>query len=246
MRLYLIRHAQSGNNVLLNEIGRTHDPLLTSLGETQAQKLSQYLVGQPEMPTGAFGEERNPDDVPYRFTHLYCSAMQRALQTANEIGQTMKIKPRIWRETHEVGGIYLDEPEGKSQGLPGLTRTELLNLYPDVDVSEEVTDNGWWPVDVGRESWEMAAERTRIVAEALKKRAGESPDDRIALVTHGAFMSTVLQWLLNGKNVPSLFYAHYNTAISRVDFNDPIGGPDAIRLHYLNRMDHLAPQERTY
>ena len=55
MRLYLIRHAQSGNNILIDEIGRSHDPKLTPVGERQAQKLAAYLASQPDMPTGAFG-----------------------------------------------------------------------------------------------------------------------------------------------------------------------------------------------
>lgn len=246
MRLYLIRHAQSGNNALIDEIGRSHDPTLTPVGEQQAQKLATYLATQPDMPTGAFGEERNPDEIPYHFTHLYCSAMHRAVQTAYFVGQTMKIKPGIWRDIHEIGGIYLDEPEGRSQGLPGLSRTEMLNYFPEIDVSEDIGETGWWPVEVGRESWEHAAERARGVAEVLQQRAKTNPDDHVALVTHGAFMSMVIQWLLSNSARQSLYYAHYNTAISRIDFNDPMGGPDAMRLHYLNRLDHLTPDERTY
>lgn len=243
MRLYLIRHAQSANNILIEEIGRSHDPALTPVGEAQAQRLGEYLATQPDMPTGPFGQERNPNDMPYRFTHLYCSAMHRALQTAYYVGQAMKMKPRIWRDTHEIGGIYLDEPEGRSRGLPGLTRAEMLNYFPEVDVSEEVTDNGWWPVESGRESWQTAAERARVVAEALHERAKTNPDDRVALVTHGAFMSMILQWLLTDRNDPGLYYMHYNTAITRVDFNHK---PDTVRLHYLNRLEHLPPDEWTY
>jgi broad specificity phosphatase PhoE len=158
----------------------------------------------------------------------------------------MKMKPRIWRETHEVGGIYLDEPEGRSRGLPGLSRTEMLNYFPEVDVSDAVSETGWWPVESGRESWEQAAERARGVAQVLKQRADANPNDSVALVTHGAFMSMVIQWLLSNSARHSLYYAHYNTAISRIDFNDPMGGPDAMRLHYMNRLDHLTPDERTY
>jgi 2,3-bisphosphoglycerate-dependent phosphoglycerate mutase len=243
MRLYLIRHAQSGNNVLIDEIGRSHDPTLTPVGEHQAQKLASYLATQPDMPTGPFGQERNPDDMPYRFTHLYCSAMHRAVQTAYAVGQAMKMRPVIWRDTHEVGGIYLDEPEGRSRGFPGLTRTEMLNYFPEVDLSEEVSETGWWPVESGRESWDQAAERARGVAQVLLQRAETNPEDQVALVTHGAFMSMVLQWLLTDKNNPGLYYTHYNTAITRVDFNDR---PDTLRLHYLNRLDHLTSDERTY
>lgn len=243
MRLYLVRHAQSGNNALIDEIGRSHDPLLTPLGEQQAGCLGAYLATQPDMPTGAFGEERNPTEIPYRFTHFYCSAMQRALQTATLIGKAIQMKPQVWRETHEVGGIYLDEPEGKSRGFPGLTRTELLNHFPDVDVSDQVAETGWWPVEAGRESWEDAAERARKVAEVLRARADANPQDRMLMVTHGAFMSMVIQWLLTGRNNPGIYFGHYNTAITRLDFNDR---PDTVRLHYLNRLEHLAADLRTY
>jgi 2,3-bisphosphoglycerate-dependent phosphoglycerate mutase len=243
MRLYLIRHAQSGNNALIDEIGRSHDPVLTPLGERQAQRLAEHLCSQPDMPTGAFGQERNPDDIPYHFTHLYCSAMHRAAHTATIIGKAVHMKPVIWRDIHEVGGIYLDEPEGKSKGFPGLTRSELLNHFPDVEVTDEITETGWWPVAAGRESWDQASARARIIVDGLIKRADEHPDDHIAMVTHGAFMSMIIQWLVTKTNTPGLYFGHYNTAITRIDFNDR---PDTVRLHYLNRLEHLPFDERTY
>jgi 2,3-bisphosphoglycerate-dependent phosphoglycerate mutase len=243
MRLYLIRHAQSGNNALIDEIGRSHDPILTPIGVRQAERLAEYLCNQPEMPTGAFGQERNPDDMPYRFTHLYCSAMHRAAHTATIVGKALHMKPVIWRDIHEVGGIYLDEPEGKSKGFPGLSRAELLNHFPDVEVSDEISETGWWPVEAGRESWDQAVERAKIIARALHERADANPDDRVALVTHGAFMSLIIQQLVTRKNDPGLYFGHYNTAITRIDFNDRL---DTVRLHYVNRLEHLPPDERTY
>lgn len=247
MRVYFIRHAQSSNNALLYEeanTARSHDPTLTETGVRQAERLGAYLATQPEMPTGTFGQERNPDDMSYCFTHLYCSAMHRAMHTATIIGRALNMRPVVWREMHEVGGIYLDETETLSRGLPGLTRAEMLLHFPDVDVEDDaVSETGWWPVEKGRESWDEAKLRAKQMAAALTARAATNPRDRVAIVTHGAFMSLVMQWLLHSNMSVALYYAHYNTGISRLDFNTEW---DSTRLHYLNRLEHLAPEERTY
>jgi 2,3-bisphosphoglycerate-dependent phosphoglycerate mutase len=243
MRLYLIRHAQSANNALLDQRQRVYEPELTDLGVQQAACLAEYLATQPEMPTGVFGNERYANDQQYRFTHLYCSPMIRAMETARPIAQALGLEPSVWTSIHEIGGLFLEDEEGKSTGFAGPSRQQLLERFPGYTLPDEILDSGWWKVEAGRETTADYMARGVKLAIALRDRA--QTEDRIALVMHGAFMDILIKALLNqlpGKPF-DMFYAHYNTAITRFDFAD---GMDGMRLHYLNRVEHLAHDIRTW
>ena len=76
MRLYLIRHGQSQNNALYEqglERDRHFDPDLTEIGHEQARRVAKYLAENNDMP-GRLTE-------PFNLSHLYCSAITRAMQT---------------------------------------------------------------------------------------------------------------------------------------------------------------------
>lgn len=227
MQLYIIRHAQSTNNALADERLRVCDPPLTELGRLQAQIVAQHLASgrQPEPAAG-------DGHGGYGLTHLYTSPMWRALQTAQPIAQTLGLQPEIWLELHEQGGIYLDHGEGRGRvGYPGKTRPEVLAEFPGFVVPEELSEEGWW----NRDYEEMPAcyERACCVLAALARRA--ATDERIALLTHGAFIDAFLKALFHQEADEPLFYYNYNTAISRLDFH----GDGRVDVHYLNRVDHL-------
>ena len=115
MDLYIIRHAQSTNNALPAEIemsDRVCDPLLTELGHRQAElpgrapgdrprRLERSRIGRPEAG-GA------PSVTSYGITRLVCSPMRRTLLTAQPISHVLEIRPEVWLDIHEHGGIYLD------------------------------------------------------------------------------------------------------------------------------------------
>src|SRR5574341_719639 len=130
MQLYIIRHAQSTNNALLDEWDRDYDPALTELGQRQADILARHLADGAELeppPNPANREARRG----YRFTHLYCSPMWRALQTAHPIGEALGLAPEVWTEIHEQGGIYLDHRDGRGPvGYPGKTRQQMQATFP--------------------------------------------------------------------------------------------------------------------
>ena len=79
--------------------------------------------------------------------------MKRTLLTAQPISRALDLRPEIWLDIHEHGGIYLDhgEPMGKV-GYPGITRPEVLAQFPGYPAPEALTDQGWW-CD-GFEEWE--------------------------------------------------------------------------------------------
>jgi broad specificity phosphatase PhoE len=233
MELYLIRHGQSTNNALGTPTGRVQDPPLTDIGERQAEALAEHLVGGP------YPESEWESRTGYEFDKLYCSAMQRALQTAAPVSKALGLQPEVWVDVHEQGGIYLEGEDGQSVGFPGMTRAEISARFPDYVLPDAVTESGWW--NKTYEHIGAASGRAIAVAEILIERSKEG-DERIALVSHGMFVSLLIKALLNQLPSANTYYHHYNTGISRIDIRP--GAP--LILRYFNRTAHLTPDLLTH
>ncbi len=233
MRLYLIRHGQSYNNALADIRQRKHDPELTTLGEEQAQYAADYL-GQHQ--------QDHIVDEPFAITHLYCSAMYRALQTAHPISQALGLPAQVWINIHEGGGIFLTDDEGVTTGYTGMTRSQIQAQFPDYVLPDELGEDGWWDPKQGEET--LAGFTNRALTTALELRERAKSDEQIALVAHAGFLDRLLKALFNSlPDIPRThFYAHYNTGITRLDFVDR----DRVRLHYLNQVEHLPADKRSW
>lgn len=238
MRLYLIRHGQSINNALYaegREKERQFDPELTDIGKQQAQHVAQYIAEADDMPSN---QTEN-----FNLTHLYCSAMVRAMQTAQPIAQALGIQPEVWVDVHEIGGLFLADDEDNITAYPGMNRTEIGERFADYVLPEQVTDVGWWDTKQLSESPPETVARAVRVAHILSERA--HTDEHIGLVSHGAFMDLLIKAFLSRlpSHPESLFFTHYNTAITRIDFGEGYQGAtvgvDRIRIHYQNRVQHL-------
>jgi 2,3-bisphosphoglycerate-dependent phosphoglycerate mutase len=238
MELYLIRHAQSANNALADHQDRVCDPHLTELGQRQAKVVAQHLTNglTPELAKSSSVETTcSIHRRGYDITRLYCSPMLRALQTAQSISQALGIAPEVWVDIHEQGGIFLDHGEtGGVVGYPGKTRSEILAEFPNYQLPDNITETGWW--NKGYEEWPACHGRAIKVARQLREW-GDS-EERLALVSHGGFIDALLKALCNQLPSHHLWYHHYNTAITRVDF----GQDDRLHLRFLNRVDHLPPE----
>ncbi len=237
MKLYIIRHAQSTNNALTDQRGRVSDPNLTKLGFQQAEVVAEHL-GQgfdPEYRIGASDEDTTlRRRHSYNITHLYCSAMYRALLTARPIGRALGLIPEVWVDIHEHGGIFLNHGDERGLvGYPGKTRSEILGEFPDYIMPDGVTEAGWWDPAKGMEDWPGCQGRAIKVAAQLMDRA--AGNDHIAIVTHGGFIDALLKALTQQLPNRRLYYHHYNTAIARIDFR-PDGTLD---IRQINRFDHL-------
>jgi 2,3-bisphosphoglycerate-dependent phosphoglycerate mutase len=228
VELYLIRHGQSTNNALGTDIGRSQDPALTEIGVQQAEAVAAHLANGP------YPESRLDNRDSYQIDHLYCSAMQRALQTAQPIGKVLGLTPEVWVDVHEQGGIFLKEQNGAYQGYGGMTRAEILAGFPDYVLPAAISETGWW--NRGFETVPMATGRALAVAEDLLER-GPGSDQRIAIVSHGFFLNLLIKALFNQLPAIGMYYHHHNTGITRFDIR-----PDGfISLRYLNRISHLSP-----
>lgn len=237
MELYIIRHGQSTNNALGEDIiNRVMDAPLTELGHQQAQIVAQHLAGADYAETAFSYYPQQGTRENYGITRLYCSAMHRALQTAQPIAQVLALKPEVWVDTHEHGGIYLEEANGQYTGYPGLTRAEVSAQFADYVLPDDLTPEGWW--NKGIESQHDLHDRARRVADKLRHWSQDRAltQERVALVTHGMFIDSLIKALLGQLPGRHYYYHHYNTAITRIDLQ----ADGHIDVRYINRSSHLS------
>jgi len=239
MELYVIRHAQSTNNALANMHLRVNDPALTALGHQQAELVGQHLAKgiNLEMTVGKSDEDTQVNQRQgYQLTRLYCSAMHRAMLTAYHIGLATGLKPEVWLDLHEAGGMFDGHPDlDNLVGRAGRTRAEILAEFPNFQLPAEITEAGWW--NQPHEDWAACLGRAVRVSDELHRMAAEIDHaERIAIVSHGGFIDALLKALTNQMPGHNVFHHHFNTAITRLDIK-----PDGfLRVRYLNRVPHLA------
>ena len=238
MQLYIIRHGQSENNALWartgSSNGRSPDPLLTEIGQQQAQHLAQHIANN-------WGETLTEEDLHnrkgYHFTHLYTSLMQRAIVTGSAIAEQVNIPLMAWEIIHEVGGIFeRDHDTDERIGLPGPDRAFFTTHYPHLILPDTLGEVGWW--ERPYEPREQAMLRAKTFLDELQ--ASHESSDRVAIITHGGFFVAMLRTLfgfstLNNDESKNRIWLHANnTSITRLDFDER-----QIDLIYLNRIDHL-------
>jgi 2,3-bisphosphoglycerate-dependent phosphoglycerate mutase len=237
MQLYFIRHAQSANNALWaatgSETGRSFDPILTALGQQQAQRTAEFLSRRdPAAPT----DERDIQNrAAFGLTHLYTSLMTRAVATAIPIANALDLSAQAWPDLHEGGGLYLDDPTtGEPVGQAGPNREHFETNFPHLLLPETLGAEGWW--NRPYESQEDRLPRAQRVWRELRERHGQT-NDRVGFVSHGAFYNYFLTALLGLPQRDGFWFALNNTAITRLDIFE-----GHIELIYQNRADHLPPE----
>ena len=235
--LYLIRHGQSQNNAFAaesktnatGEVPRTSDPSLTRAGYAQADCVARYLAQEADKTDVRDGTHV---ENGHGIDKLYTSAMLRALETTAPISDALGLTPEIWLDVHEEGGIWLDHRDGRGPiGYPGMTRTAIEAKFPGFALPDSITEAGWWNRPF--EPRDDLVQRAGRVAEDVR-RCIAGLESRVAIVSHGTFISLLIQHLLLGQYVPDIRFSNHNTGISRLDFDG-----DSVMLRYLNRIDHL-------
>ena len=229
MHLYLIRHAESQNNVLRQDMlhQRKVDPDLTPLGYQQRDALAESMAREVD---GIYGR--------FAITHLYTSAMLRSLLTTEPLSRALDLRPSIWTDVHEKGGMF-QRKDGQVEGFPGLTRAEIGQRFPNYDMPATVTERGWYDARMAQEPEIHSFYRAMKVARALRQRSHS--DEVIAMVSHAGFLDVLLKAIfdqLPGKPHCMRYY-HQNTAITRINYDE---GP---ALVYMNRCDHLPANLRS-
>ena len=240
MKLYLVRHAQSANNVLWNGTdqveGRSSDPEITDLGHQQAARVGAHFAQTGNEPRQHPLDESTSSD--FDLTHIYCSLMTRSILTAEYIAAHCKIPAQALPDIFEQYGIYEHDSSGAMRGLPGPGREYFTTRFPDIRLPENVNEAGWWNRDA--ETTSEFILRVKTVVDSIRQQHAHT-DDSVAMVVHGDFIDQFINELMgaprhqhNYKNDWVANWTFHNTSISRIDF---VNGANTVV--YLNRIDHL-------
>ena len=240
MELYFIRHGQSINNANWNnaDYQESPDPVLTEIGQEQAQILADFLKKHQTITNDREWNVQNR--YGFGLTHIYTSLMERAAFTAAPIAQALDIPLIAWREIHEEGGIYSREDKLKVQGLPGRPRSFFMQNFRTLTLPDDLDETGWWnrPYEADEERQPRA---DQVLGELLPRHRDQEGQSvhRVALVSHGGFFMRLvcamlkLPWRQAALGLRSWFILN-NCSISRFDIFK-----NEINIAYLNRTDHL-------
>ena len=88
------------NNICKNYQERVSDPKLTENGHLQSTYLAEFLQKGLHLSQREFEENKRP------FDQIFCSAMQRSLETVGQVGVAIGLKPEVWLDIHEAN-FYL-------------------------------------------------------------------------------------------------------------------------------------------
>ncbi|EKX41098.1 hypothetical protein GUITHDRAFT_112831 [Guillardia theta CCMP2712] len=246
LRLILVRHGQSTNNVLMEELEgkrksdsisleegrerwfseRSDDPPLSQRGEVEAEMLASRLY--PELE----GER----------VSLLCSPMKRALQTAKPLVDKFGGSCLVHPDFHESGGIYGRAVAGVCGPGKALTKQEIEEQF-GYDTS--LLPEGEWDRRAGREEESEVPKRARRAADwvlslQLKEEAA-SRDPVMLIVMHADFIDHLIKalFILRGnlnEELLECFNLHTDN-VSVTELRVPFGG-GAVTLRYLNRLIH--------
>lgn len=216
MRFVVIRHGQSGNNLLWeqtgSEAGRHPDTPLTETGHEQAKLLAESI-------------ERL---LPWRIDTIYTSLMARAVQTAAPIAEALDL-PLIGRtDLFEVGGPFdLDEDEQRIPH-PGATADELFELCDRLALPPAASSRGWWTGPVENET-DGPTDRARNLVADIRGRNDE--DATVALVSHGYFSQFLFREFLGIREMPGWVEIH-NTSLTVYEDSPEFQSCRALRVNW--------------
>jgi 2,3-bisphosphoglycerate-dependent phosphoglycerate mutase len=206
---------------------------MTDLGVRQTEALADFLSRYQS--TSPPDSNQVQAAFEFGFTHLYSSLMVRAVQTGMILSRALELPLVAWPEAHERGGIYQEDPDsGDPIGLPGNSREFFLEQFPELQLPDELGQEGWW----GRpyETREESRLRAQLVVDRLLAIHGPF-EHRVALVCHGGFFQEVMAAALGLPTFGDHWLMLHNTGMARLDFSE-----GEVVLQYLNRLDWLIPE----
>jgi len=249
MRAYLVRHAQSENNVLrapgLDNAERSADPGVTARGCRQMDALEARFA-------------RLRADTA-RGIALYASPMRRCLLTANAMARGMRTRAKVMIDAHEHGGCFRGargrdaDADGTSRaiGERGMTRDEIESEFELVDASD-VPTIGWWDASRGCETVAEAQTRARGVAKYLMHKAramaaGEEEEMDVCIVTHGMFIDMLLKTLFDvprTRGKQGALFCSQNACVHELHLDIAEDG-DSVGLQVFNDVTHIPEEARS-
>lgn len=244
---FFIRHAESANNATNNndstDLGekynddRVPDPRLTELGCRQAEKTGMYLASEKVKVWKQEREDQKSMNLESpNFKAIYCSPMQRSLETADKIQKILDIPVFVNPDLCEVGGVFRGKrhvysPKESKEVCNGKKRSEIEKEFPNFQLDERITEQGWWGKP--QETFKEASERAKKVVELLweisyedlQKAGTEYQGNTNILISHGLFQDMLMKRLFMQRSpVPTLeetaIFPCENCAISQIALYD--------------------------
>lgn len=256
--LFLVRHAESTNNVLNGTLkgsknlekdlmyARQADCGISPRGKEQLQQLTAYIK------SGGWNMILNN-----RPTTFYSSPMLRCLETAHALTSGMNasnnslenaVIVNVKKDLYEVGGCYgLDESGQVNVGLCGSTSAEIEKNYSNFKCLPGM-EAGWYdkPLKETKDEFNIRVggiaewlwglvEETNVDVDSEEEKRGSN---QAVLVVHGHLITTLMNYLLF-KEPKSCLFVHHNTGITHIQLT-VLNGKDRVgAVQYSNNTDHL-------
>jgi broad specificity phosphatase PhoE len=208
------------------------DQPLTALGHLQAARLGEMI---------AAGAMVAPDVI-------YSSLLIRAVETTAGLSRHCAAPIRGHLDLHEVGGPSRGHHARATRtSHAGQSRTSLQTLCPGIELPAQVDETGWYQLGYV-ESWRQAWQRAQRVTNWLAERYLDT-DKVIAIVAHQLFLQVMVQVLIDHQPdfdanwYPGIFkFNNTGTALAA----QPSQWGDPIWFEWINRVDHLTPDQVSY
>lgn len=206
MRLLLVRHGETLGNVE-RKLQGAEDPL-TERGRQQAREISAHLSGRRDIVA------------------LYTSPFVRAFETAQAIGEALRLEP-VSRDGLAEADVGL---------ASGYGFEEWAEQFPEEaeKFRTQGMDYAWPEGESGHDvSARAAAELDRILAEHPEA------SDVVVVVSHGGTLAWIISHLLGepGDEWPHKHMRLDNCSITEVD----VQGDGPASFLYTNEIGHLSP-----
>lgn len=217
LEIYLIRHGQSNTNagIKVHEtptIQDMADPYLTEIGVSQARALGEHL-----------------SDVD--FDYVYSSALFRAERTATEVIKAQK-KPQKLRI------LPLLTENGMGRDYTGATWEELHEINPDAHLAPDLPEDT--EILFYSDHDDNASHYVRAEKVIEYFRAHHSGKEKICVVSHAAFITHIVFYLMGLKEVPSFDINFSNTGVTKIIFyKKGTNKYGDVIFDYINSTSHL-------
>ncbi len=248
--LILIRHAESGNNVLADQIRQKYGPDVTqaSLIEHEARMrlpdcgLSERGYRQLEHLAGYDWRDYFLKAGAFPKCKVFSSPMQRCLLTARAVSTSLRSsmdQPVVVRpDLFEEGGCYHHQEDGKPVGLAGAAWQDISAQFPDF-VCPQATRRGWYDRANIETADEFHARAFDIAGWiwSMQQDLLRSGHGALVLVMHGNIMSAIMSTLFSGAPHRAL-YKHCNTGHTHIELFSH-GGKNMTVCQSVNKVTHL-------
>lgn len=217
LEIYLIRHAQSEGNIKRPNsekltVADRADPKLTETGIEQAKRLGDYLASIP-------------------FDAVYSSALLRAVRTATEL--INKQNPR-----KPLRLLPLLTENGMGEEYKGADLKDIHAINSDAAFAPELSPDTPFLCYSDSDDDTALFERAKCAVDYL--RSHHKNAEKIAVVSHAAFITTIVFYLFGMAKSPAFDINFANTGITRILFYKPgTNKYGDIIFDYINDTSHL-------